>query len=91
MTRSDLVAKLADRFAQLTQRDTEFAVHTILDTLSRALARRPSLAPEADPPLEWPVHDRMHVEFAIDYPLGKRPSAHTWEAYFFVPASFRLH
>ncbi len=39
MTRSDLVAKLAERFAQLTQRDTEFAVKTILDAMSDALAR----------------------------------------------------
>ena len=39
MTRSDLVALLADRFGQLTQRDTEFAVKTILDAMSDALAR----------------------------------------------------
>ncbi|MEO7855113.1 MAG: integration host factor subunit beta [Rubrivivax sp.] len=39
MTRSDLVARLADRFAQLTQRDTEFAVKTMLDAMSDALAR----------------------------------------------------
>ena len=39
MTRSDLVARLADRFSQLTQRDTEFAVKTILDAMSDALAR----------------------------------------------------
>jgi integration host factor subunit beta len=39
MTRSDLVTRLAERFAQLTQRDTEFAVKTILDTMSDALAR----------------------------------------------------
>ena len=39
MTRSDLVNKLAERFAQLTQRDTEFAVKTILDAMSDALAR----------------------------------------------------
>jgi integration host factor subunit beta len=39
MTRSDLVAKLADRFTQLTQRDTEFAVKTTLDAMSDALAR----------------------------------------------------
>jgi integration host factor subunit beta len=30
---------LAERFAQLTQRDTEFAVKTILDAMSDALAR----------------------------------------------------
>jgi integration host factor subunit beta len=39
MTRSDLVTQLAERFAQLTQRDTEFAVKTILDAMSDALGR----------------------------------------------------
>ena len=39
MTRSDLVTRLADRFSQLTQRDTEFAVKTMLDAMSDALAR----------------------------------------------------
>ena len=39
MTRSDLVTRLAERFSQLTQKDTEFAVKTILDAMSDALAR----------------------------------------------------
>lgn len=39
MTRSDLVARLAERFGQLTQRDAEFAVKTILDAMSEALAK----------------------------------------------------
>jgi integration host factor subunit beta len=39
MTRSDLVAALAERFATLTQKDTEFAVKTMLDAMSDALAR----------------------------------------------------
>ena len=39
MTRSDLVARLAELFGQLTQRDTEFAVKTVLDAMSDALAR----------------------------------------------------
>jgi len=39
MTRSDLVALLGDRFSQLTHRDTEFAVKTILDAMTDALAR----------------------------------------------------
>jgi integration host factor subunit beta len=39
MTRSDLVTRLTERFSQLTQRDTEFAVKTILDAMSDALAR----------------------------------------------------
>ena len=39
MTRSDLVGQLSERFGQLTQRDTEFAVKTILDAMSDALAR----------------------------------------------------
>ncbi len=39
MTRSDLVTLLAERFPQITQKDTEFAVKTILDAMSDALAR----------------------------------------------------
>jgi integration host factor subunit beta len=39
MTRSDLVARLADRFTQLRQSDAEFAVKHILDAMSDALAR----------------------------------------------------
>lgn len=39
MTRSDLVEELAARFGQLTQRDAEFAVKTILDAMNEALAR----------------------------------------------------
>src|SRR3954465_11835882 len=39
MTRSDLVVQLAERFGQLTHRDTEFAVKTIIDAMSVALAR----------------------------------------------------
>lgn len=37
MTRSDLVDQLAERFTQLTHRDAELAVKTILDALSEAL------------------------------------------------------
>ena len=39
MTRSDLVEELAARFSQLTQRDAEYAVKTILDAMSDALVR----------------------------------------------------
>jgi integration host factor subunit beta len=39
MTRSDLVAQLAELFSQLTLRDTEFAVKTMLDAMSEALAK----------------------------------------------------
>jgi integration host factor subunit beta len=39
MTRSDLVEELAARFGQLTRRDAEFAVKTILDAVSNALVR----------------------------------------------------
>lgn len=37
MTRSDLVEELANRFAQLTHRDAEFAVKAILDAMNDAL------------------------------------------------------
>ena len=39
MTRSDLVEELASRFSQLTHRDAEYAVKTILDAVSDALVR----------------------------------------------------
>ena len=39
MTRSDLVEELANRFSQLTNRDAEYAVKTILDAVSVALVR----------------------------------------------------
>ena len=39
MTRSDLVEELAARFKQLTQRDAETAVKTILDAVGDALVR----------------------------------------------------
>ena len=39
MTRSDLVTLLADRFGQLTHRDAEFAVKTMLDAMTEALGR----------------------------------------------------
>ncbi|HEY0202477.1 MAG TPA: HU family DNA-binding protein, partial [Burkholderiaceae bacterium] len=39
MTRSDLVEDLAARFSQLTHRDAEAAVKTILDAVADALVR----------------------------------------------------
>lgn len=37
------------------------------------------------------MHDRTHLEFAIDYPMTASRGEHTWEAFFFLPESFRLH
>ena len=39
MTKSDLIAKLADRFPQLVAKDADFAVKMILDAMSEALAK----------------------------------------------------
>ena len=39
MTRSDLIAKLADRYTQLLGKDAELAVKVILDSMSSTLAR----------------------------------------------------
>jgi integration host factor subunit beta len=39
VTRSDLVNQLAERFTQITVKDTEYAVKTVLDAMSDALAR----------------------------------------------------
>ncbi|MBI5437159.1 MAG: integration host factor subunit beta [Nitrosomonadales bacterium] len=39
MTRSDLIAKLAERYPQLLAKDAELAVKVILDTMAGILAR----------------------------------------------------
>ncbi len=39
MNRSDLIAKLAERYPQLLSKDAELAVKVILDTMAAALAR----------------------------------------------------
>lgn len=38
MTRSELIARLAERYPQLVLKDAEFAVRTILDAMARTLA-----------------------------------------------------
>ncbi|MFO0758484.1 MAG: hypothetical protein U0359_18470 [Byssovorax sp.] len=55
------------------------------------LSRRPPAAAEQQAPVEWRVHDRTHLEFAIDYAVDGEAREYTWEAYFFFPESFRLN
>lgn len=55
------------------------------------LARSPQSTVEPGEAVEWRIHDKTHLEFAIDYPLEKREQKRVWEAYFFVPESFRIH
>lgn len=40
----------------------------------------------------WQIHDRTHLEFAVDYRprADRREDAFEWEAFFFVPESLRL-
>jgi hypothetical protein len=40
----------------------------------------------------WSIHDRTHLEFAVDYHIDAKneTSTYEWEAYFFVPESLRL-
>lgn len=42
---------------------------------------------------EWRVHDRTHLEFAVDYRVAPHEKSETyqWDAYFFVPESLRLY
>lgn len=39
MTKSELIARLAERFSQLVAKDADFAVKMILDAMSEALAK----------------------------------------------------
>src|SRR5690606_21363469 len=51
------------------------------------------LAVRADAEPEWNVHDRTHLEFAVDYHVDSsdRRSEHRWDAYFFIPESLNLN
>ena len=42
MTKSELIARLAENYTQLVAKDAEFAVKTILDEMANALARGPA-------------------------------------------------
>ncbi len=55
------------------------------------LARAPHPPNPGGEAVEWRIHDKTHLEFAIDYPLSNDPQTLVWEAYFFVPESFRIH
>jgi integration host factor subunit beta len=39
MNKSELIAKLAEKFPQLVLKDAELAVHTILDAMTQALSK----------------------------------------------------
>ena len=40
----------------------------------------------------WRVHDRTHLELAVEYPVEPKAKkqAYVWEAYFFIPRSLRV-
>src|SRR5688500_5967659 len=54
------------------------------------LARSTKTDAVGENPVEWRVHDKTHIEFAIDYPFGEQDRTYVWEAFFFVPESFRI-
>ncbi|MCA9603918.1 MAG: hypothetical protein KC417_17925, partial [Myxococcales bacterium] len=56
-------------------------------SLAADLSRAPNTRPE------WRVHDRTHLEFAVDYALNPDAAQgeFEWEAYFFIPKSLRLN
>ena len=57
MTKSDLIARLAERFPQLVAKDADFAVKMILDAMSEALAKG----------------DRIEIRGFGSYSLNYRP------------------
>lgn len=74
-----------------------------------APAERPVTTPVPDRPSDWGslvadlsrgrqhptfrVHDRTHVELAVDYRLrpGRKEESFVWESFYFAPESLRLH
>ena len=57
MTKSDLIARLAERFPQLVAKDADFAVKMILDAMSEALVKG----------------DRIEIRGFGSYSLNYRP------------------
>ncbi|MCC6645279.1 MAG: hypothetical protein IT374_06900 [Polyangiaceae bacterium] len=90
--KTDDDARAAKRRPQARLRAVEEGPHPIAEwaSLFGDLSRRPPTSPRASAPVEWRIHDKTHLEFAIDYPVQERGEAYVWEAYFFVPESFRL-
>ena len=41
----------------------------------------------------WRIHDRTHLELAVEYPVpeGSAKPTYVWEAYFYLPRSLRIH
>lgn len=58
MTKSELIAQLAERFPQLVAKDADYAVKTILDAMVNALARG----------------DRIEIRGFGSFSLNYRPS-----------------
>lgn len=58
MTRSDLIARLAERFPQLVAKDADFAVKMMIDALTESLARG----------------DRIEIRGFGSFSLNYRPS-----------------
>ncbi|MFT5356469.1 MAG: hypothetical protein ACI9KE_003694 [Polyangiales bacterium] len=42
---------------------------------------------------KWRIHDRTHLEFAVDYEIPKelKKETYVWEAYFFIPRSLKVN
>lgn len=44
-----------------------------------------------DRQVNWHIHDRTHLEFAVDYRMsGAKEDVYEWETYFFIPTSLRV-
>lgn len=85
----DVVGKPKKRPRVEVQAATDDAPPSEWGSLLGDLAR-PSSPLVGDLEVDWRIHDKTHLEFAIDYPFGAQGVKYTWEAFFFVPDSFRL-
>lgn len=101
------MTKTAKGLAKIPKRGPKALVLGVVDGATTAPSDFASLVGDlsaGDLPREpeWRIHDRTHLEFAIDYRVGPpKPAQRTvgrsekqrfeWDAYFFVPESLRLH
>lgn len=79
------------RLRALTEHDLRLDPAPVSDWASAFGDLSRGAASTVDEPVEFRIHDRTHLEFAIDYPVEARGRTYVWEAYFFVPESFRIH
>lgn len=83
--------KAAKKATKNVARPRVDASDVLLDDLGPIASLLDDYEGSAEQPM-WRVHDKTHIEFAVDYPVPKGDKEdYLWEAYFFVPRSLKVN